>query len=183
MSKALTVINTIGVVGLVVVAVGQWRETASLRHRRDELTRTNVTLTENLDKTEKQLVAANATIEEFRKRVEILDADNTRLNTELRAAENKVAKLTADVARLEQTVAAWKEAVEARDKVIAQQNGIIKEQVDARNEAIVKFNELVGKYNELAERLTSAEQLVLSARAERDKAVAELTAALAVNES
>lgn len=183
MSKALTVINTLGVVGLVVVSVYQWRDSGQLRHRRDALIRDNATLTEKLDKTEKTLVAANATIEEFRKRIEVLDADNTRLNTDLRAAETKVAKLTAEVARLEQAVAAWKEAVEARDKVIAEQNGVIKEQVDARNEAIVKFNELVTQYNELAERLTTAEKLVLSARAERDKAIAELKAALAVNES
>lgn len=183
MKKFITLFNALGVVALVVVSVIQWRDSSALRHRRDELDGRVDALEKKLAFTESALVAANATIEEFRKRNELLDADNVRLTKSLRDAETRAAALSADVARLEKTVVAWKDAVTERDKSIVALNASLKEQVDARNDATKRHNDLVAKYNDLAKRTAEAEKLLLAARAERDKAVAELKAAIAVNNS
>jgi chromosome segregation ATPase len=183
MKKFITAFNALGVIALVGVSVFQWRESSGLRHRRDELDRSVAELGKKLTTTEAALTAATATIEEFRKRIEVLDADNARLVKSLRESETRVATLTADVARLEKTVGAWKDAVAERDKAIVALNASLKEQVDARNDATTRYNDLVSKYNDLAKRTAESEKLVLAARAERDKAVAELKAAIAVNNS
>lgn len=182
MKKFISLFNIIGFILIIGLCVTQWVETGKIRHRRDELDKLSVDLGKKLAGTESALKTANDTVEEFRKRIEVLEGDNARLAKELKDSELRVVRLTGEVARLEKQVAAWKTAVDERDKVIVEQNKAINEQIAARNEATEKFNDLVGKYNELAKRTAEAEKLVLSARAERDKAQAELKAVLAANE-
>lgn len=183
MKNFISAFNTLGVIALVGVSVFQWRESGALRHRRDELDRSAAELGKKLATAESSLTSANATIEEFRKRIEVLDSDNARLTKSLKESETRAAALTADVTRLEKTVAAWKDAVAERDKALVALNATLAEQVAARNDATGRYNDLVTKYNDLAKRTTEAEKLVLAARAERDKAVEELKAAIAVNNS
>ena len=182
MKKLVSIFNIIGFILIIGLCITQWVETGKIRHRRDELDRITVDLGKKLAGTESALKTSNDTVEEFRKRIEVLEGDNARLAKNLKDSELRVANLTGEVARLEKQLAAWKTAVDDRDKVIAQQNEAITGHIAARNEATEKFNGLVTKYNELAKRTTEAEKLVLSARAERDKAQAELKAVLAANE-
>jgi chromosome segregation ATPase len=183
MKKSLSLFNALGVAALVAVSIFQWRDSGALRHRRDELDATAVALDKKLAETGAALASATATLDEFRKRNEVLDADNTRLTKSLRESQALASGLAADVARLEKTVAVWKDAVAGRDKTIVALNVSLREQVVARNDATTRYNDLVAKYNDLAKRTAEAEQLVLAARAERDKAEEQLKAAIAVNNS
>lgn len=182
MKKFISIFNLLGFILIIGLCITQWVETGKIRHRRDELDKLTVDLGKKLAATESELKTSNDTVEEFRKRIGVMEGDNARLVKELKDSELRVANLTGEAARMEKQLAAWKTAVEERDKVIAQQNEAITAHIAARNEATEKFNDLVSKYNELAKRTTEAEKMVLSARAERDKAQAELKAVLAANE-
>lgn len=183
MNRFITIFNVVGITALAVVAAVQWRVENKLRHRRDELAVVTDKQSAKIRTAEAALGVANDSLEEFRKRVEVMEADNAKLTKELRDTEKRAELLTADVARLEKTVVAWKTAVDERDKAIGELHKAVKEQADGRNEAIGRYNDLVGKYNDLAKRTTDVEKMLLAARAERDKALEQLKAALAVNES
>ncbi len=180
MKSALTVVNAVGVSVLAIVSVFQWREASSLRHRRDELVVRTEALSKRLAETETSLAAVSSTAEEFRRRIEALDADNARLTKALRECESRATRLAAEVARLEKAVGAWKAAVAERDKSIGELNAQAERLIGDRNEAVQRHNDLVKRHNELAARVVAAEKAESDARARLAESEAALRAALAV---
>ncbi len=157
MNRALTILNTIGVLALATLCVFQWQTNRRVNLEAAALEKTRQEQAVKIAEQEKSLKGFAADLETFREQLLRANAASKESGTRLYDLEKQVRQLTAERDALKANMEKWSVAVTERDETIKLANEQIKSLADERNNAIKRYNAIVEEmdgltkqYNELA---------------------------------
>jgi len=164
MKNAIIILNLIGVLGLGVLCVAQWRMDRRLNAELNRLEIIRAEQTKRLGEQERTLHGHVADLAALREHITRLTGELKETEGKLRGAEREAGQLTSERDQLREAVKKWSAAVDARDEQMRAANLQIQELAERSNDTVRKFNELATNYNEsvvlLNERTAAYNELV-----------------------
>lgn len=149
MNQRLAQLNLIGVVLLLLLCVGQWRENRRLNLEADELIRHQLEQTRKIQSQEHKLANLGEDLDAFRGKLD-RQQNNER---KVRTAEKQSQQLAAERDKLKAGLSNWTDAASIRDVRLAEANARIEKLSLDLNTAILKFNQLTTNYNAVVAQL------------------------------
>lgn len=147
MKNVIIVFNLIGVLGLGVLCVAQWRMDRQLNAEINRLEAIRLEQGAKLDEKDKSIRGQVADLDSLREHITRITSDLRETQGRLRLAEHEVGQLTSEREQLREGVKKWAAAVEARDEQARAGNERIQELAERLNETVRRFNELATNYN------------------------------------
>jgi methyl-accepting chemotaxis protein len=145
--NALILLNLLGVLGLSILCVAQWRIDRQLNteiHRLETIRLEQAARLEERDRTVAGHVADLSSLREHLLRVtgELKETEGA-----YRLASHQVTQLTSEREQLRESVQQWAAAIEVRDEQLASATQQIQELAAHANQTVLQFNELATNYN------------------------------------
>jgi chromosome segregation ATPase len=146
MNRAITILNTVGVLALATLCVFQWQTNRRVNLEASSLEKTRQEQAVKIAEQEKSLKGLAADLETFREQILRANAASQESDSKLLDLELAVRHLTAERDALKTNMEKWSAAVAERDETVKKANEQIKALAEERNTAIQKYNELAARF-------------------------------------
>jgi chromosome segregation ATPase len=163
MTRALSIVNFLGILLLALLLALEWRRGLALEERNkslqvesakrqqavEDLTEKASALDARAADLDRQLLRATTDLAAEQSTTAGLRAKGNLVASQLATMTSQRDEVVAQRDRLRASVEKWSAAVAQRDEAIAREGKQVKQLADERNDAIAKCNEAVHKFNEL----------------------------------
>jgi chromosome segregation ATPase len=167
MTRALAVINFVGVVALALLCAVQWRggnqmarDIATLQitnqHQADTIDQQATTIKENtadLDEFRQRLNASESFLKDLQRQLAVMTGDRDSLAAARDQLQSQIVALKGALDKWEAAVKTDEAAIKDRDAMLRQANDQLQTLAAQRNDAVNKYNDLVNQYNALAKQI------------------------------
>lgn len=147
MKNGIIILNLVGVLGLGVLCVAQWRVDRRSNAEISRLEAIRGEQAQQLGEKDRTIGGHVADLAALREHLTRLAGDLKETEGRLHGAERELGQLTAEREQLRDAVKKWSAAVDARDEQIRAGNVRIQELAVRLNDTVHKFNELATNYN------------------------------------
>ncbi len=147
MNRWLQFVNLLGVLALTALYVFQWQMNRRLNLEVNQLEKTSISQTTQIEEQSKKLKGTADDLETFREQLARATVNLKEQTDKSLGHETKIDALTVERDGLKNSLAQWTNAVAARDKRLAESNAEIQKLADDLNAAVVKYNQLGSNYN------------------------------------
>jgi chromosome segregation ATPase len=152
MSRALTILNALGVLTLAALCVVQWQRDRRLHIDLTALQQTNQIQFASIVEQSNALRGVNEDLAQFKQRFTQAHSDVTETRASLRKLEGENEQLLAERNQLKASVTNWASAVAERDERLKEITARAQELAMKLNDSVLRFNELATNYNVSARR-------------------------------
>lgn len=147
MKNAIITLNLVGVLGLGVLCVAQWRMDRRLNAEIDRIEKIRLQQAGQLAERDQTIAGQVADLGTLREHITRIAGELKETEGRLRTAERDLDKVTSEREQLRDAVKKWSAAVDARDEQIRAGNVRIQELAVRLDDTVQKFNELATNYN------------------------------------
>lgn len=147
MKNALITLNLVGVLGLGVLCVAQWRMDRRLNAELERLEAVRAEQAQQLAGRDKTINGHVADLASLREHITRLTGELKEIEGRSRGTERELGQVTSEREQLREAVKRWSLAVDARDEQMRAANLQIQELANRLNDTVLKFNELATNYN------------------------------------
>jgi chromosome segregation ATPase len=147
MSRALTILNALGVLALAALCIVQWQRDRRLHIELTALQQTNHVQFASIVEQSNTLRGVNEDLAQFKQRFTQAHSDVTETRASLRKLERENEQLLAERNQLKASVTNWASAVAERDERLKEITSRAQELATKLNDSILRFNELATNYN------------------------------------
>jgi chromosome segregation ATPase len=152
MSRALTILNALGVLALAALCIVQWQRDRRLHMDLTALQQTNQVQFASIVEQSNTLRGVNEDLAQFKQRFTQAHSDVTETRASLRKLERENEQLLAERNQLRASVTNWASAVAERDERLKEITARAQELATKLNDSILRFNELATNYNAASHR-------------------------------
>jgi len=147
MKNALITLNLVGVLGLGVLCVAQWRMDRRLHAELERLEAVRVEQVQQLAERDRTINGQVSDLASLRDHITRLTGELKEIEGKFQGTERELGQVTSEREQLREAVKKWSAAVDARDEQMRAANLQIQELANRLNDTVLKFNELATNYN------------------------------------
>jgi chromosome segregation ATPase len=165
-TRALQIINLVGVLALAGLCAFQWRQNRTTNLGLIQTEDARRKLAETVEQQKKDLQARTADLEEFRERLGAMTTQWKAGEEKYGLAERRGIQLESERDQLKTSISNWVQAVRVRDEQLQATQGQIKELMADRNQIVAKFNELAERHARLVQDWNAQQARLAAANAQ-----------------